>query len=130
RIALWFAKLDDWLFDVWYGTDTRGLVPCREYDVVGNNKDHGTGFQSSRPTPFKKVIRSLEAPAGGVFVDIGSGKGRILLIASDLGFRKVVGLEFVPSLCEVAKENVKRYRAKGRGAAEIEVHAVDASTYD
>jgi SAM-dependent methyltransferase len=129
RIRLWFAKMDDWLFDARYGTDTRGMVPCRDYDVVGDNKVHGTGFQSSRPTPFRKVIRSIHAPAGSVFVDIGSGKGRMLLIASELGFKKVIGLEFVPSLCDVARRNVALLNAKGRLKAPVEIYNVDAVTY-
>lgn len=128
--ALWLARLDDWLFDFRFGTDTAGLVPCSEYEVVGENREHGTGFQSSRPGPFKKIMRSLGFPPNSVMVDVGSGKGRMVLIASDLGFRKVIGLEFVPSLCEIAQRNVELYRRKGKGAAEIEVHVADASSFE
>src|SRR5580704_15196620 len=36
------------------------------------------------------------------FMDAGSGKGRVLLLASSLPFRRILGVEIVPELHEVA----------------------------
>src|SRR6202167_2877534 len=40
-----------------------------------------------------------------VFVDLGSGKGRTLLMASDYPFQRIVGVELLPALHETAKGN-------------------------
>ena len=36
------------------------------------------------------------------FIDLGSGKGRTLLMASDYPFRRIMGVELLPSLNEIA----------------------------
>jgi SAM-dependent methyltransferase len=62
------------------------------------------------------------------FVDLGCGKGKALLLAGDLGFRRVVGLEFSPELAAAARENVARRR--GLGPATVEVVTGDAGAYE
>jgi SAM-dependent methyltransferase len=49
------------------------------------------------------------------FVDIGSGKGRALLLASDYPFREIIGVELSPELDRVARANVARYAKATRG---------------
>jgi hypothetical protein len=127
---LWLARLDDRLFDIRYGTDTGGVVPVSEYDVVGGNVGHGTGYQASRPRETRKVLKSLELPARSVLVDIGSGKGRVLMEAMRLGFQRIVGVEFIPELCEVAERNVERFRGKGRIGTPVEIRAIDCLDYE
>ena len=43
------------------------------------------------------------------FVDLGSGKGRTLIMASHFAFREVIGVELSPQHCRVAEENVERF---------------------
>jgi len=45
------------------------------------------------------------------FVDYGSGKGRVLLVASDYAFKKIVGVEFSKVLNDVAVANIATYRS-------------------
>ena len=47
--------------------------------------------------------------------DLGSGKGRTLLMASDYPFRRIVGVELLPALHQIAQEKpeqVSRWRTK------------------
>jgi len=39
------------------------------------------------------------------YVDIGAGKARMLIIAAEHGFKKVLGIEYVPSLAQTGVEN-------------------------
>ncbi len=48
------------------------------------------------------------------FVDLGSGKGRALLIASEYPFRAIVGVELSPKLRAIAAANIACYRAPGQ----------------
>lgn len=47
------------------------------------------------------------------FIDIGAGKGRALLLASEFGFRRIIGVEILPELAEVARENVLEFERRG-----------------
>jgi len=40
------------------------------------------------------------------FVDLGSGKGRALILAREYGFNRIIGVEFAPALCEIARNNL------------------------
>ena len=46
------------------------------------------------------------------FVDLGSGKGRTLLMASDYPFRRIIGVELLPSLHQIAQENLRQYKSE------------------
>ncbi len=46
------------------------------------------------------------------FIDIGSGKGRTLLMASDYPFRKIVGVELIFDLHRIAETNIAAYRPR------------------
>jgi hypothetical protein len=64
-----------------------------------------------------------------VFIDYGSGKGRALLLASDYPFHKIVGIEYVPSLHEVAESNCRTYHSDRQQCRAFELHCVDAAAY-
>ena len=85
-----------------------------------------------RPPTARRVLRSLPIgnPSGYTFVDIGSGKGRMLLIASEFPFRRVVGVELRNDLHAQALDNVRRYRHTKAPASPIECVLADATRYD
>lgn len=45
------------------------------------------------------------------FVDLGCGKGRALILAAQLPFREVIGVEVSPVLSRIASDNVAKYLA-------------------
>jgi SAM-dependent methyltransferase len=47
------------------------------------------------------------------FIDMGCGKGRVLLMASDMAFRKIIGIDFSPRLVRIAQDNISRYGSRG-----------------
>lgn len=67
--------------------------------------------------------------AGFTFVDLGSGKGRALLMAADYPFRKIVGVELLPALHEVAEQNVTQYRSDFQKCFAMECVCADATTF-
>jgi hypothetical protein len=65
-----------------------------------------------------------------VFVDFGSGKGRAVMLAAALPFKRVVGVEFAEALHRTAEENVEQYRKRKPGATRIELLCMDAVEYE
>ena len=69
----------------------------------------GTTLQSIR-SDLVPLFRASALFEDLVFIDFGSGKGKALLLASEYGFRRMVGLEFSPELNLVAQHNIQKYR--------------------
>jgi SAM-dependent methyltransferase len=63
------------------------------------------------------------------FIDLGSGKGRTLLMASDYPFRRIVGVELLPSLNEIAQQNLEKYHSESQRCFTIESVCADATTF-
>jgi SAM-dependent methyltransferase len=85
-----------------------------------------------RPPTARRVVRSLPISnySDYTFVDIGSGKGRMLLLASEFPFRKIVGVEMRDDLHAQALENVRRFRQPKVKFSQIECLLEDATRYD
>jgi precorrin-6B methylase 2 len=58
-----------------------------------------------------RVLRELELGPQDVLIDLGSGKGRVLLCASRFPIAKAIGVELAEDMCEVARRNVARLKA-------------------
>jgi SAM-dependent methyltransferase len=114
-------------YDLEFGTDTKENVSLFELNIESNNSIYGTNYQRSKPGSLKRVLQDLEVEyAKYVFVDVGCGKGLPLLAACECDFKKVVGLEFSPELCAIARRNVEIVGAKLGVTASVEVQCVDA----
>jgi len=119
----------DFLFDWRYGTDTFGRVPVKDLQVDSENKTHAGTYQATKARPFLQLLRHLGVPNSSGFVDFGSGKGRVLLLAAMYGFRRIVGVEFSPELCASARENVATF-ANYTKNSRIEVVEGDATRFE
>jgi predicted RNA methylase len=63
------------------------------------------------------------------FIDLGSGKGRTLLMAADYSFRRILGVEFLPSLNQIAQQNLAQYHNESQKCFAIESICADATTF-
>jgi tRNA1(Val) A37 N6-methylase TrmN6 len=63
-------------------------------------------------------------PSDYRFIDLGCGKGRMLIVAAELGFKSCVGVEFADELAQLAAKNVAASGFKSIGI----VHG-DAGNY-
>lgn len=76
---------------------------------------------------IRDVLRHLALDSSDVFVDIGSGKGRVLCCAARYPVKQVVGVDLSDALCRVARENARRMRGR---RAPISVEAMEAQRFD
>ena len=120
----------DLLFDWRYGTDTMRWIPRDNLGAESENLAHSCQYKATKTRPFLQLLQQLELPRGCNFVDIGAGKGRVLLMAAQYGFRKVVGIEFSAPLCELARKNVAQFTRKVRLPSPIEVVEADATQHE
>ena len=96
-------------FDRKYGTDTAGIVPLWRFRIRSPNARFGWRYQTSSAVELEQYLKCIpHDPRDFTFVDLGCGKGRMLIAAGKLGFHRVVGVEFVAELATIAKNNLTR----------------------
>jgi SAM-dependent methyltransferase len=84
-------------------------------------------YQPSEPALFREMLTSLNISYEDfAFIDLGSGKGRTLLMASEYPFRKIVGVELLPELDRVAQKNLKNYRSESQKCKHLDARCEDA----
>jgi SAM-dependent methyltransferase len=121
---LWRQREVD-LFDIENGTETAGIEPLWKLSIRSPNAKFGERYQATTEHELSAALESLALRREhSTFIDLGCGKGRTLLVASRLGFAKVIGVEFAQELADVAWRNVA---AVGANNATV-VHA-DAAEF-
>lgn len=92
---------------------------------------YGAKYEPIHCVDFSQFLEPLGIPYGHfLFVDFGSGKGRAVLLASALPFKKIIGIEFSDALTATAKKNLFRYPNELKKCKDIEFVVVDAAEYD
>ncbi len=93
-----------------------------------------SAYQPTDPAAFREMLNAVQGYIGDLstftFIDLGSGKGRTLLMASDYPFRRIVGIELLPNLHRLAQENVSKYRSDSQKCFEVQSVCCDAITFD
>lgn len=127
-----FRHWADARLDRRYGISTAGIDDdLAGLGADGEHRQHGYGHEPIQLSVFRDIRRSLPIdPARFTFVDFGSGKGRALILAAEMRFREVIGIEFAPTLHNVAQNNVAVFRARNPRASRITLLCQDAATYD
>jgi predicted RNA methylase len=91
-------------------------------------------YQPTQPDLFREMLKALRQQShfdfpDFVFIDLGSGKGRTLLMASDYPFRRIVGVELLPALHQAAQENLSKYRSESQKCFALESICADATQF-
>jgi SAM-dependent methyltransferase len=91
-------------------------------------------YQPTEPVLFHEMLEALHKQTNlnftdFTFLDLGSGKGRTLLMASDYPFRRIVGVELLPSLNHIAQENLCQYTSESQKCFALESICADATSF-
>lgn len=126
---LFFKFMDD-RFDRRYGTDTSAIVEVENLQIDSVNQRYSICYQATTKKIFNKMINSASSNFNEyVFVDFGSGKGRVLLLASKFPFRKIVGVEFSRKLHIIARHNINLFLDKTGQIDNFELHFMDVTQF-
>jgi SAM-dependent methyltransferase len=87
-------------------------------------------YQPTEPALFHEMLAALSIDFSQfTFIDLGSGKGRTLLMAADYPFRRVLGVEILPELNHTAQENIRHYQSATQKCFVIESICEDARAF-
>ena len=84
-----------------------GMREIGTLDVVSSAAArYAVRYDPSNPEVVRGLISKLQIDYSRFsFIDFGSGKGRVLLVAAGFPFKEVIGVEFSRELHEVALKN-------------------------
>ncbi len=117
--------------------DTDGLIYADGLSTGHEHDRHSAGYYATAPSLFRGAIalwsgtleRMGQRLSDYTLVDVGCGKGRVLMLASEYGFRDIVGVELSPRLAAVAKKNLRKWLRSAHACASVEVVHGDALTF-
>ena len=121
-----FGDLDyDWEHSV---DTTRSNVGFRTQFLAGIT---ARPYFATEPWWFEQIMQAIPADLSQfTFIDLGSGKGRVLLMASDYPFQRIVGVEFMADLHRVAIKNVASYSNDRQRCQRMETLCMDARDFE
>jgi hypothetical protein len=127
--------LDRLAFRIWRYSPS-GLLRLYRHHAFDRKLGVNTrGYSDLRyePTPadvFHEMIARLPFdPREFVFVDFGSGKGKVLMLAAHYPFRRVVGVELWEDLHRIALQNIASFRERPDCASEVVPLRMDAAEF-
>jgi len=117
-------------FDIAYGINTAGNVQIGKLDIDSENYIYAVRYEPIHIVNFSEILDGLSVAYEHFnFVDFGSGKGRAIILASSLPFKKIIGVEFSNELNSIAKDNLSIYPEELKKCKNIEIVCVDAAEY-
>jgi hypothetical protein len=117
----------DWLIDLRHNTRTSGDMSGEALGIGANNY---CSYEASPWDTLERVIDPHSISRADVFIDFGSGKGRMLYQAARLyPFKRVIGVEINGCLNTIAKRNLDKHRDRLRCKA-IEIITTDVSKFE
>jgi len=108
-----------------WGTETAQSVKLDELGIEAAGRVH---YEPSGWLDLRRVLSPREVGPDDAFLDIGAGKGRVVLQAARYRFRRVLGVELSPTLCEIATANVAARRRRLR-CQDVVIVNDDATAY-
>ncbi len=121
------TDIEDWWFDFRYGTETTADRVDQTRKGWETDPTNHT-YLATRPKCVRRAFSALPVKdlRDYAFVDFGSGKGRALLMAADLQFKSLVGIELRKELHDKAVENLKnRRKVRSSKIESININALD-----
>ena len=99
----WFLA-STWLRERRLGIRTEQTIPWHELSDDADSVD----YEASGYRTLRRALSLVELGRQDVFLDLGCGLGRPLVMAARHPVRRVIGVELSAELCEAARENLQR----------------------
>jgi hypothetical protein len=114
-------------FDRGLEPGTGGTARVTDLTIPSGEAADGHAYVAEHPRLIALWMRMIADPTMYTMVDLGSGKGRVLVAGARAGFRKVIGVEYATELHEAALSNTTGFR--GHGSPSIDLVLGDAGAY-
>lgn len=112
------------------GFDTGAVAFLDGLTLAGDATD-ANPYDATPSYDFEAALAMLDmAVEGASFVDLGSGKGRMLMLAAKHPFARIVGVEFAEELQAIARSNLARHAELAGPDPRIALVTGDAAQFE
>jgi 16S rRNA G966 N2-methylase RsmD len=119
------------MFDIKYGVNTCGHKSLLDIDGNHFSKSFSIGYEPTPVQVIEKIFGMLPVNYPEfTFIDFGSGKGRVLLCASEYDFAKIIGIEIDRALHHIAVKNLQNWKSRSRKCFNIEPKNLNAIEFE
>ncbi len=97
-------------FDALFFAKTAPVALLRRLHVASINRLSGSDYKATPTLVFAWAMRALDDDLRNfTFIDYGAGRGRVLMLASEYDFKRVIGIEFASELHDDAIMNIQQF---------------------
>jgi SAM-dependent methyltransferase len=128
----WRTVLRSRIFDAVHNVETTKPMLLQDLTIQGSNREHGVLYEPTDMGVAREVLAALPLRDHNrfTFLDYGSGKGRMLMLASRYPFMEIIGIEFTSELHEIAQKNLQRFFGWGKTQCrKVRSCLADATTF-
>ena len=107
------GKLNNYLFDFKHGLNTKGHLDQSKVTKKGlKNEDlsHASKYSETSLLALRDLFSALDINSDNTLLDVGCGKGLVLLVALEFNFKEIRGFDHSQYLCDMAINNCLKYQ--------------------
>jgi len=84
-------------------------VPLKYLTIGGADISRSSPYEAVNYYMLERLLKTFcDLSPETSIVDLGCGKGRVMVVAAHFGFKKLIGIEFAKELCIEASRNMER----------------------
>jgi len=120
------------MFDLRHGLDTksyRDQVTVYKKGLKLSQTIHASRYSVTSLLALRGLFSSLDLNSDNILLDVGCGKGLVLLAALEFNFKEIRGLDHSQFLCDIASNNCFKYQKKIGTNIIVKIDAVSAIDY-
>jgi len=89
--------------------NTFAPVPLKNLTIENSDIARSSPYEAVNYYMLERLLKSFRilSPETSI-VDLGCGKGRVMVVAAHLGFKKITGIDFAREICDEAVRNMKK----------------------
>lgn len=104
-------EFSDKFYDRQYGIETCRQTELDKMDISVEKAENARKYQATPYVQLKKIFQCLDQSfEKWSLMDVGAGKGRVLITAADCGASEVIGVDFSSELTDQAKRNISMFK--------------------
>ena len=132
RLRRRLAPAEGVVWDRDAGVETEEWAEPLDLTVPSGAAAEGHTYLPTQPRLARACLDALceQRLPDATFVDVGSGRGRVLLMAAERPFRRVIGIEFAQELHQAALANIQRFPVSRLRCTDLTSLLGDAAAYE
>ncbi len=120
------------LFDLRHGLNTKPHLNQATVIKKGlkyKDRFHGSKYSVTSLLALRDLFSALDLNSDNILLDVGCGKGLVLLAALEFNFKEIRGFDHSQYLCDIAINNCIKYQKKLGTNTTVKINGVSAIDY-